>query len=308
MNKIKPFVSIVILVFNGKRWIDACLTSVCLTKYENFKIIVVDNASTDNSCEGIEGKFTKVECIRNEINLGFSEGNNVGIRHALAIGADYIAILNQDTKVHPKWIEELVTVLINNKSLGILSPTQFNYDGTDFDENFKKMICDDINLGDILVEKISTYPIKFIIGAGVIFSKVFLLKVGLFDPLFFCYGEDSDLSNRAKYHGFTLEAVTKSKIYHWHSLTSESKGRKNEFNEPRIKGMLLYALKNHNRCLLVNILTYLKLTGYVFKSISSKNILKFICIQIWFFSHLPLVIFKRSNEKKKACYLIGTPV
>ena len=80
--------------------------SISKTEYSNYEIILVDNASTDNSYKKCKEKFNNIHLIENEKNLGYCEGNNVGIRKAKG---EYVAILNPDTKVEPNWLNELVT-------------------------------------------------------------------------------------------------------------------------------------------------------------------------------------------------------
>ena len=96
-----PSISIVVLNWNGRDDTLACLESVERISYPNFRVIVVDNGSADNSVAAIRAAFPKVELIETHANLGFSGGNNVGIKRALEHGADYVLLLNNDTVVDP---------------------------------------------------------------------------------------------------------------------------------------------------------------------------------------------------------------
>src|SRR5690349_10108270 len=99
-----PPVSVIVLNYNGVRWIERCLKSLAETRYENFRVILVDNASTDGSAGVALTNFPQVEVILNPYNAGFSEGNNIGIKKALADGARYVVLLNPDTIVEPEWL------------------------------------------------------------------------------------------------------------------------------------------------------------------------------------------------------------
>ena len=93
--------------YNANQLILDCIESITKTNYENFEIIVVDNASTDNSHIKCKEKFEKIRLIENEKNLGYCEGNNVGIKNAKG---ELIVILKPDTIVHPDWLSELIRV------------------------------------------------------------------------------------------------------------------------------------------------------------------------------------------------------
>lgn len=99
---------IVVLKWNGKRVTGECLASLKEIDYSNYEIVLVDNGSTDGSQEYFRAQYAEIALLENEMNLGFAEGNNVGIRHAMNGRADYILLLNNDTFVHPKFLSELV--------------------------------------------------------------------------------------------------------------------------------------------------------------------------------------------------------
>ncbi|MCS6862682.1 MAG: glycosyltransferase, partial [Abditibacteriales bacterium] len=94
-----PQVSVLVLNWNGKADTLECLESLRRVDYPNFEIIVVDNASTDDSVAAIRQAYPELVILQNSDNLGYAEGNNVGIRYAKARGSDYVFILNNDTVV-----------------------------------------------------------------------------------------------------------------------------------------------------------------------------------------------------------------
>ena len=100
----QPLVSIIILNYNAGQILLDCFESVIKTNYDNFEIIIVDNASKDKSHRKCKEKFERVRIIENEKNLGYCEGNNVGIKNSKG---EFIVILNPDTTVHPDWLNEL---------------------------------------------------------------------------------------------------------------------------------------------------------------------------------------------------------
>ncbi|MBT3602315.1 MAG: glycosyltransferase, partial [Candidatus Latescibacteria bacterium] len=98
MNNNSSNVWIVILAWNGKKWLDACLQSLAQCRRDMaYKILIVDNGSTDDSADFVRENHPEVTLIQTGKNLGFAGGNNIGIAHALQNNADYILLLNQDT-------------------------------------------------------------------------------------------------------------------------------------------------------------------------------------------------------------------
>ena len=113
-----PLISIVILNYNAEKFLDECLSSIYKTEKVNFEIILVDNASTDKSYREYTQKFPEIKLIENEKNLGYCEGNNVGIR---ASKGEFVVVLNPDTVVTPIWLHELINAYQANGE-GIYQP------------------------------------------------------------------------------------------------------------------------------------------------------------------------------------------
>ena len=117
-----PKVSIIILSWNRKDVLRACVNSVLEIDYTNYKIIVVDNASTDRSAHELPLSFPSVKFIRNKENLGYAGGNNAGIRYAVKKGTDYILLLNDDVIVDSDFLTELVKVAESDSRIGMVGP------------------------------------------------------------------------------------------------------------------------------------------------------------------------------------------
>ena len=113
-----PLVSIVIINWNGIRFIDRCIKSVLSSTYKNIEIIVVDNASTDGSPEYVSKRYPNIRLIKNARNVGYARACNIGIKYAKG---DIIAILNNDVWVEPSWLEPLIKIL-SNPRIGVTGP------------------------------------------------------------------------------------------------------------------------------------------------------------------------------------------
>ena len=217
MNKIsKPLVSIIILNYNAGQLLFDCCESVLKTNYDNFEIIVVDNASVDNSHIKCKEKFEKISLIENNKNLGYCGGNNVGIQNAKG---DFIVILNPDTTVEPNWLSELLSVYnkygealyqpkhlsLNDKSIFMSAGNMMNVFGFGYAREKGKKDINQYNT----VEQIGYASGTCLFAPSSVFKKV-----GLLDPFIFLYHDDLDLGWRAAQLGIKSYYVPSSIIYH----------------------------------------------------------------------------------------------
>ena len=217
MDKVShQLVSIIILNYNADQLLLDCVESIMKTNYDNFEIIVVDNASVDGSHIKCKEKFEKIRLIENEKNLGYCGGNNVGIQDAKG---DFIVILNPDTTVEPDWLSELVSVYnkcgealyqpkhlsLNDKSVFMSAGNMMNIFGFGYAREKGKKDIDQHNT----VEQIGYASGTCLFAPSSVFKKV-----GLLDPFIFLYHDDLDLGWRAAQLGIKSYYVPTSIIYH----------------------------------------------------------------------------------------------
>jgi GT2 family glycosyltransferase len=204
---------IVIVTYNGMSWLSKCLESC-----KDYNTIVVDNASTDETVSVIETNYPYVKVLKQTINLGFGQANNIGIKYALDKGADYVFLMNQDCYLQPNTIYDLTQVHLSNRDFGIVSPVHFNGDGTKLDKGFSNYLKQNDNLiYDLLSAKKthkSIYNVSFVNAAAWLLPRKTLETVGGFDPIFFHYGEDDNYCQRVLYHDFKIGIVPNSFVYH----------------------------------------------------------------------------------------------
>jgi GT2 family glycosyltransferase len=214
--QIFPKVFIIILNYNGKAVIKNCLKSVFKMTYPNFEVVLVDNNSTDGSLELAKANFSKINFIKNEENLGFGTGNNIGIRFALERMAEFVLVLNNDTEVDKDFLTKLIEVAQIDEKIGLLSPVIFNghtkqtwFSGGKI--NWLKMRTEHIKS----IKTEDYYPSSFITGCSMLVRATVFKEIGLFDEDFFLYWEDADFSHRANKAGFKNMIVTGSWVYHF---------------------------------------------------------------------------------------------
>jgi len=219
--KENPLVSIVILNFNSGNILSNCVDSIKNSKYSNYEIIVVDNASEDESISLCKQKFSDIKFIENKKNLGFSEGNNIGIKKA---NGKFILILNPDTIVKQNWLDELLNAyqingegLYQPKLLALDDKSRINSAG-----NMIQVFGFGFSRGKGETDKgqyDSFQQIGFASGACLFTSMSVMEKIGYFESFLFAYNEDMDLGWRAAKMGINSYYVPSSVVYHKESYS-----------------------------------------------------------------------------------------
>jgi len=212
-----PLISIVILNYNAEEFLDECITSIYKTENVNFEIILVDNASSNKIYKKFIKKFPEIKLIENEKNLGYCEGNNIGIR---AAKGKFVVVLNPDTVVNPTWLIELLhayelngegiyqpKILATTDHDMLLSSGQFiQLFGFGYSRGKGEKHVEEVNKN---IEKIG-----YASGTCIFTSKRILETLNLFDPFLFAYHDDLDLCWRAAMLGIHSFYVPTSVIFH----------------------------------------------------------------------------------------------
>lgn len=212
---------ILIPSYNGKRLLDRCLRSLRSQQYQNFKALVVDDASTDGTADYLRAHFPEVEVVTLPDNVGFARAVNAGFRHILsAYAPKYIATLNNDTEAAPAWLSALVRQAERDTRIAAVAsnmlfadhPEIINSQGGTLDWNSDGY---DVNFG---IRRTQGKQ-----GHGPVFSACFgaalvraaaLRDVGLLDERFGAYFEDLDWSWRANLFGYTIVFAHDAVVYH----------------------------------------------------------------------------------------------
>lgn len=218
-----PFITIVILNWNGIDDTLACLSSLAALMYPNFNVIVVDNGSTDDSLDKLRAYRNPYPLIILETgcNLGYAGGNNVGMKHAVANGADYVLVLNNDTEVAPDLLDRLVEAAQAHPDVGIFGPrVYYHHDPKRI--WFARGVWNEQTLyfswpgqgrieSEIGAEECET---DYVTGAALMFSAEVARRIGYFDERFFLVFEESDWCYRARKAGYRLRMISSAKVWH----------------------------------------------------------------------------------------------
>ncbi len=224
----QPKVSIIILNWNSYEVTRDCLHSLRKIDYRNYEVLIVDNGSVDSSADQLQREFPEVRMVRNAQNLGFTGGNNVGMRDALSRGADYLLLLNNDTIVAPDFLSKLVAVAEGQPTVGMINPKIYYYEPPDriwyaggqyepwrtFPKHFG-LRQRDVGLYNQKRE------VSFITGCALLIKAEVVRKIGLLDEIFFLSFEDADWSIRALEAGYKGVYVPESVIWHRDSYVTE---------------------------------------------------------------------------------------
>lgn len=249
-EKIYGKVAVIVLNWNGGAYIVECIESLQKLTYPNYEIIIVDNASIDGSPQLIKEKYPDVTLIQNETNLGFAEGNNVGIRYALGKGAGYIFLLNNDTIVDEGILGHLVGVAESDSTIGILGPKIYYYERPN-EIWFAGGLIDwktglSIHIGKNYLDEGQFDEVKavdYITGCALFVKAEVCQRVGLMDPRFFLYYEETDWCARTKRAGYKIVFVPQAKV--WHRISVTTGGKKSALGYYYYARNKLLLAKNH---------------------------------------------------------------
>lgn len=202
----------IIVSYNFEKWIDNCISSLDKSSVES-EVLVIDNASSDNTCEIISERYPKVTLIENSKNLGFGKANNIGFQYAIENNFDYVLLLNQDAWIEQDTIEKLIDTSVNNPNIGILSPVHLNGTGKNLDFGFSTYTGFKTKQ-DVLKLPESSVTCNFINAAIWLIPISVIKEVGGFAPVFPHYGEDVNYCQRIKKKGFEIGFVPHAFAYH----------------------------------------------------------------------------------------------
>lgn len=215
-------VTIIIPNYNGEKFLKECLDSLIIQNFMDFSVVLVDNASSDNSINMAKSIFPKIKIIKLQENNGFSKAVNEGIKSAKT---DYVVLLNNDTVATEDWLENLVLKMESDPKIFSCSSKMIQY--------YNKEKIDDAGdaytffgwayqegHGDpIYTNSMDRNIFSACAGAAIYRSEIFL-EIGYFDEKFFAYLEDVDIGYRAKIRGYKNVYCSRAMIYHIGSATS----------------------------------------------------------------------------------------
>lgn len=253
-------IGIIIVNYNGKHLIEKNLKSVVETEYDDFDVIVVDNASIDGSVEYLKKNFPSVKIVESKENLGFGRGNNLGVKENP--NYDAYLFLNNDVSVPKDWLGKLVLTLQEKKDAGAVGPKilyskeklgndkrVINSAGIHVDRHF--MAYDRFDKEEDSPRFNVVEEVEAIMGGAFLVRKEVFEKVGGFNPKMFLYYEDIDISLRIRDLGYKIYYNGNAEVYHDHMASSKKLGMRkrnimnmqNRFRSIKSRKGLWFAIK-----------------------------------------------------------------
>ncbi|MGN6214458.1 glycosyltransferase family 2 protein [Parafilimonas sp.] len=219
-----PAVAIVILNYNGRNFLEQFLPSVFASTYPNKRIIIADNASTDDSIDYLKNNFPSAELIMLDKNYGFAGGYNEALKK---VASDYYVLLNSDVEVTPGWIEDMIDLMASNKNIAACQPKVRSYHNKKYFEYAGACGGWIDTLGyafargrifDVCEEDTGQYntneKVFWATGAALCIRATCFHEMDGFDAYFFAHMEEIDLCWRLQRTGYAIYCCASSTVYH----------------------------------------------------------------------------------------------
>lgn len=229
-----PLAYIILVNWNGKEVTLDCLRSLAQVKYPQFRILVVDNASTDGSVESFRAEFPGAELLPLPENRRFAGGNNAGIRYALDRGAEILLLLNNDTTVDSTFLDCMVDAYRREPAAGIVAPKIYYHDQPEtiwyaggrisfWTGTMRHIGIREKDHG----QYDSAADTGYATGCCILTGRNVVERIGLLDESYFMYGEDADWSLRAQRAGYRVIYEPRARV--WHKISVSAGGHLSRF-------------------------------------------------------------------------------
>jgi GT2 family glycosyltransferase len=218
-----PTVSIVVLNWNGKGHLEACLKSLLALDYPESKlqIVLCDNGSTDGSTDFVRERFPTVTVVALDHNYGFAEGNNRAARSATG---EWVGFLNNDMWLEPPWLRNMLAPLDAQPKLSCIASRIMNWDGSAIDFVGGGVSFHghgyQVDHGELTSTHDVARRLLFACGGAMLIRRELFLEIGGFDPAFFAFFEDVDLGWRLNVMGHDVWYTPEATAYHRHHGTA----------------------------------------------------------------------------------------
>ncbi|MCJ7804571.1 glycosyltransferase family 2 protein [Patescibacteria group bacterium] len=243
-------IDIVILHFNNQKLTDNCLESVKKLAVLDFKLeTIIVNNNPQEEIDSLKKKYPEFIFLETKKNMGFTGGNNLGIKKALENKADFVFLLNNDTLLDKNLLGELLKALKTDKKIGILSPKIYFAPGYEFHKgrylkkdqgkviwyaggllDWQNIIASHQGVDEVDHGQYNQIiPVDFTSGCGMLVKKEVFGKVGFFDERYFLYWEDVDFCQRAKRAAYKIIFVPSAKVWHANAGSSEVGGKLHDY-------------------------------------------------------------------------------
>ena len=248
MSDYSPSVTVLILNWNGQSLLSQCLSTLLALDYPAYRLIVVDNGSTDNSVELVKAEFPGVDIIEHGRNLGFGRGFNEAIRQLLG-DEDILVLLNNDVFVYPDWLAHLVTPFadpaVGVAGCKLLYPDVKRIQHAGAELLYPLAMSRHFFYGEVDKGQADEQrDVPYVTGAALAVRRALVDDSGLFDEMFSpFYFEEVDLCYRVRASGYRVLYVPRATAIHQESYSTRK--RKETLSHPFHRNRLQFVLKHY---------------------------------------------------------------
>jgi len=217
-------VSVIVVNWNGQRFLDRCLSALLAQTHRDFEIILVDNGSSDDSVPFVKERFPSVRLVESPVNVGFAAGNNLGL--GVAKGT-FIALLNNDAFPTPSWLESLLWAMQSDDAIGMCASTMVlasdpgRIDSAGIAVDVAGIAWDRLGGRPVTDTEDTVVEVFGPCAGAALYRRAMVEDIGFFDEDFFAYMGDVDLAWRAQWAGWRCVYVPEAVVHHVHSATGK---------------------------------------------------------------------------------------
>ena len=214
-------VSVIVVNWNGERFLKDCLSALSGQTYPNYEIILVDNGSSDNSICFTRENFPEVKLVALTENTGFTGGNAAGV--GVAVG-DFVSLVNNDARPAKTWLENLIKPMLGDRTVGICASKLIFENSLTLNGAGDGLTTAGVGFNRGLGKDAAEFAMPELVfgacGAAVLYRRRMLDEIGFLDEDFFLYDEDTDLNFRAQLAGWKCIYIPTAVAYHMANATS----------------------------------------------------------------------------------------
>ncbi len=219
----QSFVYAIIVTWNSRRDIQACLRDLFASREVQLGVVMVDNGSTDGTLDLVAKEFPNVVLLKNSENLGFAEGNNIGIHYALEQGAEYVFLLNADAFVEPDTLKQLLGTADADSTVGMVGPSIVSYFDHTHVYQGAHISLDEVDTVEVQgTRRGAAFETDYVPGCAVLARATAVRYVGMLDTEYFSYWEDADWGLRCRRAGQRVVIAPDASVRHKGTLDQVS--------------------------------------------------------------------------------------
>lgn len=224
VTSLTPDTTILILTWNARHFLPACLETLFAQDYPHFTVMVLDNDSTDGTPEWVRTHYPAVQVVENRRNLGFAAGNNVGLRQTQT---PFVVLVNPDVELAPDWLTQLLAPMRQDATIGIVGCKIYEPGGTILQHaggyiTQPQALSGHYGLGERdRGQHDEPREVEYVMGAAMAIQQEVVQSIGLLDEGFFLYYEDVDYCERARKAGYHVAYIPGAHLIHHESSTTQ---------------------------------------------------------------------------------------